>query len=96
MSLNRYAKRRDANEPEIVGALQKIGAQIWYMDIPADLLVSFRRRWYLVECKMPGHENELTETQKELLNKADAPVLVVNSGEDAIKQISKPLEGENV
>lgn len=51
MSLNRFDKRRDANEPEIVEALRRCGAGVWRLDTPADLLVGFRGRFVTMEVK---------------------------------------------
>lgn len=38
MSLNRYAKRRDAAEPAIIEALGLAGWHVWQIDDPCDLL----------------------------------------------------------
>jgi len=43
MSLNRYAKKRDAAEPAIVEALERAGFDVWQQDMP-DLLVR-RQSW---------------------------------------------------
>lgn len=51
MSLNRYAKKRDANEPEIIEALEKAGATVHRIDVPCDLVIGFRGRNYLGEVK---------------------------------------------
>ena len=51
MSLHRYGKRRDANEPEVVMALRKAGAVVWFMDRPFDLLVGHRGRLVALEVK---------------------------------------------
>ena len=51
MGLNRFAKRRDANETAIRRALEHVGAQVYPIDKPADLLVGFRQRWHLLEVK---------------------------------------------
>jgi hypothetical protein len=54
VSLNRYAKRRDPNEPEIVAALRAAGAVVWLLDQPLDLLVSHPRAGtVLIEVKSP-------------------------------------------
>jgi hypothetical protein len=39
MGLNRYAKKRDANEAEIVAALREAGFWVALIDQPVDLLV---------------------------------------------------------
>lgn len=45
MSLARYATRRDANEPDIIAALRKIGAEVEQFDEPVDLCVGWAQRW---------------------------------------------------
>jgi hypothetical protein len=54
---HRYAKARDANEPEIVEALEAVGAVVVRLEpsvagLP-DLLVGYRGRNLLMECKLP-------------------------------------------
>ena len=39
MGLLSHANTRDANEPEIVELFEKLGASVWRMDTPCDLLV---------------------------------------------------------
>jgi hypothetical protein len=66
VSLNRYAKRRDANEGEIVGALEQAGAYVHPLDEPCDLLVGFRSRWFMLEVKdgaKPAYDRPLTPAQ---------------------------------
>lgn len=43
--------RRDSNESEIVYALQQVGATVWRLDTPVDLLVGFRGTTYLLDPK---------------------------------------------
>ena len=47
----RYAKRRDVNEPAIVTALERAGCLVLRQDVPCDLLVGSRGRWLLIEVK---------------------------------------------
>lgn len=55
MSLNRYAKKRDENEAEIVAALREIpGVKVTLIDTPCDLLVGYQARTLCMEVKMPG------------------------------------------
>lgn len=61
MSLNRYAKKRDISEPEIVTALVRCGFSVERIDTPVDLIVGFRRRTFLVECK--SGKRKLNENQ---------------------------------
>lgn len=50
MKRKSYAKKRDANEPEIVDALRKVGCKIVYLDW-VDLLVNYKGKVYLIEVK---------------------------------------------
>lgn len=34
MSLRKYGNQRDANEPEIIAALEKVGATVYPLDLP--------------------------------------------------------------
>ena len=54
MSLNRYDAKRDQNEPEIVSTLRSVGAAVWLLSRPCDLLVGFRGRFVTMEVKKPG------------------------------------------
>lgn len=87
MSLNRYATRRDASEPEIVIALEQCGFSVVRMDKPADLLVGFRGRCWLIECKSSdkGYGKGLNPNQKAFDAGWRGPKLVIlRSGQDAI------------
>lgn len=61
MGLSRYANRRDANEPEIIQALEAIGVSVYPMDRPLDLLCGYRGKNILIEVKVPG--GKLTPAQ---------------------------------
>jgi hypothetical protein len=69
-----YAKARDANEPEIIAALEKIGCMVYCLDMPLDLLVGYRGRNFLIEVKIEerrNHADKHTDFQKDFfgLNK---------------------------
>jgi hypothetical protein len=80
MSINRYARKRDLAEPEIVGALQAAGFQVW-RDLPVDLLVR-DPKWLqgvfrCLEVKTPGlgtHESE-RERQTEFIRVTGTPIV---------------------
>jgi hypothetical protein len=61
---NRPDARRDANEPEIVDALQELGYAVHRIGSPGDLLVwnHETRHWICLEVKVPG--GRLTPKQK--------------------------------
>lgn len=76
VSLHRRAVRRDANEADIVAALEVAGAYVLRLSKPVDLLVGFRRRWLLLEVKdgnKPPSRQCLTDDQVEFM--ADCQVL---------------------
>ena len=55
----KYAKRRDANEPIVIAALEAVGAAVVQLDgdgLP-DLLVAYRGALHLVEVKNPASKN---------------------------------------
>ncbi len=82
MSLNRYAKKRDANEPEIVAALEAVGAEVMRLDV-VDLLVYFRGALYLLEVKTA--KGTLTAVQKKLFPRW--PIHVVRDASAALLAI---------
>lgn len=87
MSLNRYAKKRDASEPEIVTALQQCGFSVVRIDTPADLLVGFRGRCWVIECKSgsKGYAKDLNANQKAFDASWRGPKLVIlRSAQEAI------------
>lgn len=55
MGLNRYAARRDANEPDIIRGLEKCGFKVHQLREPVDLLIWPKAggRFGLVEVKDP-------------------------------------------
>ncbi len=84
MSIRRFNARRDANEPEIVAALQAAGASVLRTDFPLDLLIGFRGRSIVAEVKMPGAK--LNENQKRFFAqwKGQTPP-ILRSVDDALK-----------
>lgn len=76
MSLNRYATRRDAVEPAIVDALEKVGAHVWYLDYPVDLLVRFRETWHLLEVKTGKAKPRCNQTaQRNFIEFTQTPIV---------------------
>lgn len=81
--LRRYRNKRDANEPAIVEALQKVGALVFRLDKPVDLLVCFRGQVFLVEVKMP--KGRRTKDQEEF--HAAWPVHVLRHPDDCMDML---------
>jgi hypothetical protein len=71
LSLNRYAKRRDGNEHEIVDALEKIGCLVHRLDWP-DLLIQRGKDNFLMEVKTKrGKPTDFQKIMKEYGWKVD-------------------------
>lgn len=91
MSLNRYAVRRDHAEPAIIQALEQVGAEVWPLDQPVDLLVRFRGLWHLLEVKTPrgkagtAKQDRRQRTQIHFLQSTGTPI--VKTPVEALKAI---------
>ena len=77
-------KRRDANEPEIVDALEAVGASVLRAN-EVDLIVGYRERSYLIECKSEG--GKLTPFQQDMLKTWRGHYAVVYSVDEALRVI---------
>lgn len=86
MSINRYAARSDKNEKEIIRALEKVGAHVYRIKKPLDLLVCYRGKTMLLEVKTD--KGRLTPVQTEFLKVWPGDVYIARSIEDAIKAVT--------
>lgn len=88
MKRRSYARRRDANEPEIVKALKGHGCKVERIDQPADLRVWVRGASRLLEVKdgrKAPSDRPLTPGQRRAYLAAGAePLYVVRSVEEAL------------
>jgi hypothetical protein len=89
--VRRYGNKRDLAEAAIVDALIRVGAWVKRLDLPADLLVYFRERWYLLEVKTPkGKKKTIAvdkrqEAQRRFLELTKTPI--VKTPDEALKFI---------
>ena len=89
--MNRYALRKDKNQGDIVDALRKVGATVRVMHDPLDLIVGFRGRNFLLECKQEkkkGWASELTPAQIKFCNEWQGQHAIVYTAEEAIAVIT--------
>lgn len=78
--------RRDANEKTIVDDLRKVGAKVWRLSQPCDLLVRFGFRLYLIEVTNP--ENKYRKRKKEQLEfLQEWEVPIVRTSDEALRII---------
>jgi hypothetical protein len=83
--------RTDPNQPEIVRALRQLGALVYYIRWPFDLLVVFRGELQLLEVK--GPKGQLTGSQKDTIHEMAVQggywPRVVRSVEEALEAVGK-------
>lgn len=87
MSLRRYANKRDISEPEIVSTLEQCGFSVVRMNKPVDLIVGFRGRCWLVECKSSdkGYGKSLNANQAQFdVGWRGPKVVILRSAQDAM------------
>ena len=90
--MNRYARRADGNQPEIVKALRAAGCSVVCthtigQGVP-DLICDYKGVTCLIEVKDPSKpksDRELTPAQKEFHDAWTGPIYVVETAEQAIE-----------
>lgn len=96
----RRAARVDANQGAVVAALRAVGCFVQSLAMVGqgcpDLLVAYRRRWFLLEVKdgaRPPSERRLTADEQEWHQRAArcAPVHVVETVEQALAVVTQPI-----
>lgn len=83
MSLNRYAAKRDESEPQIIEALEAVGACWVKLDL-FDLLVQFRGQLFMLECKTGNAKPTKSQRALEALG---WPLIYVRTPEDALQAL---------
>lgn len=87
MKRRSYAKKRDANEPEIVEALKRVGCEVEHKD-EYDLHVYFRGREFKLEVKNPEAEWRITSKQRRIFNENKGTLIqVVTNPMQALKAV---------
>jgi len=87
VSLNRWAKRRDAAEKEVFAAIRQCGFSVEPLDRPVDAIVGFRRRMWPVEVKSSdkGYGKSLNANQQKFADQWRGPdVVVLRNAQEAI------------
>ncbi len=88
--------RKDANQDDIVKALRKIGCTVYVIGRPVDLLVGYRAKNFLFDCKRVGFTGkDLTPFQKEFFKTWKGQVRAAESAEEAIEVVTKSYVVEN-
>jgi hypothetical protein len=96
MGLAKWANTRDGNEQEVVDALLAIGASVFRMDKPCDLLVGYRGINFLLEVKLPlgprggVSHSKPNQWQEDFFRGWSGQVEVVRSGLEAVELVTAP------
>jgi hypothetical protein len=78
----RYAARVDANQRQIITALEAAGADVWVIGLPVDLLVGYKGHTFLVEVKN-GPRKRLTALQADFFENWSGSTLARIDGPEA-------------
>ena len=88
----RRAARRDANEKGIVEALRAVGATVYLLDEPCDLLVGYHGQTILMELKNPNTgygKKGFNANQKHFAeNWKGGPFCLVDSVDSALRMLN--------
>lgn len=89
MTLNRYAKRRDANHREIVDALRQAGCDVEDEDVSiCDALAGRAGQTFMLEFKLPGYtDSDLKPRQKRLRSIWRGHYAIVSTIEEALRAV---------
>jgi hypothetical protein len=83
----RLAARVDANQEAIVSALRSVGANVWIIGLPVDLLVGYRNHTFLVEIKT-NSKKRLTNLQADFfMNWSGGTLARVDSVDSALRML---------
>ena len=88
----RYGKKVDANQLEIVRALERIGCDVCEIGWPLDLLVGYRNRCWLLEIKDPNKppsERKLTDDEQYFFNWWRGQKAKVETADEALAVVTE-------
>jgi hypothetical protein len=92
MSINRTARRIDANQHEIVQALRDAGCAVAIVGQPIDLFVSKDGKTWAIEIKdgaKPPSQRRLERAQIEFFSKWQGRWAIVESAAQALELVSR-------
>ena len=81
----RHAARTDDCQADIVKALRAVGAGVYYLKLPLDLLVCFKGRTLLLECK--DDDGRISKVQAEFMRDWPGEVHIVRSPREALTAV---------
>jgi hypothetical protein len=78
--------KRDKNEAAIVRDLERVGAKVWRLPQPADLLVKHAYRLFLLDVSNPDYPNRKRE-KEQIERFKEWGVIVVTTSDEALRAI---------
>lgn len=75
----------DANQPDIVDALEKAGFQVWFIEWPLDLLVYRAGRFCVLEVKNRDGKNRATKSQTDFFSTTTGARAIVYDPLEALR-----------
>jgi hypothetical protein len=88
MSINRYAKNIDANQPEIIKALEACAVKVYVLSKPVDLLCCRQdKQLFLLEVKNPDGKDRITKEQADFLKSWPGDVHIVRTPDEALRAV---------
>ena len=91
MSIYRRAAKVDANQAQVVEALRAVGARVWVIGLPVDLLIGHAGRLLLMEVKdgaKSASRRKKTPLQEKFFAEwADMPISLVDGPEAALRAL---------
>lgn len=86
MKYRGFDAKRDANEATIVADLTTVGAKVFRLAQPCDLLIRFRYELFLIEVANPAYPNrKRKKEQLEFFEKFGVPI--VTTSDEALRII---------
>ena len=80
--------RKDLNQDDIVKALRRIGCTVYVIGRPLDLLVGYRGKNFVIDCKKPGFtDKDLTPFQRKFREEWRGQRSFVDTPEAAIRVV---------
>ena len=93
----RHAARVDANQSAVVEALRAVGARVWIIGLPVDLLIGHKGKLMLMEIKdgskVPSARKKTALQDKFFSEWTDLPISMADSPQAALRHLAT-LVGE--
>jgi hypothetical protein len=88
----RRAAKVDGNARQLVAALRAVGASVFVIGRPVDLLVGFRRRNYVIEVKRPHVKpRKDQQAQRDFIEAWQGEIVTVQAVDEALQAIGAIL-----